>query len=212
MGVDFRSEFRVPGSALGGLMNTRNAERGTRNVFANVWARRHFISKILPALNARWHLRHATSRGSRITLVGHPKVVNQGKMTFGERVRLDSTVAKMELVSLPDGHLEIGNNVFINYGSSLVSSKHVKVGDDCLIGTHVMVMDTDFHRVEDKAWDTTGEPIVIEDRVWLGNRSIVLKGVTVGHDAVVAAGSVVTRDVPPRCVVAGVPAKVVRRF
>jgi maltose O-acetyltransferase len=133
-------------------------------------------------------------------------------MTFGERVRLDSTVSKMELVSLPGGHLEIGNNVFINYGSSLVSSQHVKVGNDCLIGTHVMVMDCDFHRVEDKAWDTTGEPIIIEDRVWLGNRSMVLKGVTVGHDAVVAAGSVVTKDVPPRTVVAGVPAKVVRRF
>jgi 2,3,4,5-tetrahydropyridine-2-carboxylate N-succinyltransferase len=46
----------------------------------------------------------------------------------------------------------------------------------------------------------------------LGNRSIVLKGVTIGHDAVVAAGSVVTKDVPPRTVVAGVPARVVRRF
>jgi maltose O-acetyltransferase len=190
---------------------TRAQNRGTR-VFAHVWSRRHAIGKILPALNAAWHLRHATSRGARITLVGHPKVVNHGQMTFGERVRLDSTVAKMELVSLSGGHLEIGNNVFINYGSSLVSSQHVKVGNDCLIGTHVMVMDCDFHRVEDKVWDTTGEPIVIEDRVWLGNRSIVLKGVTVGHDAVVAAGSVVTRDVPPRTVVAGVPAKVVRRF
>jgi acetyltransferase-like isoleucine patch superfamily enzyme len=182
------------------------------NPVGGLWANRYLIAKIIPAVNAAWHLRHATRRGARVTLVGHPKVVNQGEMTFGERVRLDSTVAKMELVTLPGGHLEIGNNVFINYGSSLVSSNHVKIGDDCLIGTHVMVMDCDFHRVEDKAWDTTGEPIVIEDRVWLGNRSIILKGVTVGHDAVVAAGSVVTRDVPPRTVVAGVPAKVVRRF
>jgi acetyltransferase-like isoleucine patch superfamily enzyme len=182
------------------------------NVFARVWARRRLIGKILPALNARWYLRKATRRGMRISLVGHPRVVNDGQMTFGERVRLDSSVAKMELVSLPGGHLEIGNNVFINYGSSLVSSTHVKIGDDCLIGTHVMVMDCDFHRVEDKVWDTSGLPIVLEDRVWLGNRSIVLKGVTVGHDAVVAAGSVVTRNVPPRTVVAGVPAKVIRRF
>ena len=94
----------------------------------------------------------------------------------------------------------------------LVASRRVKVGNDCLIGTHVMVMDCDFHRVEDKAWDTTGEPVVLEDRVWLGNRSIVLKGVTIGHDSVVAAGSVVTRDVPPRTVVGGVPAREVRRF
>jgi acetyltransferase-like isoleucine patch superfamily enzyme len=133
-------------------------------------------------------------------------------MTFGERVRLVSTVATLELVTLPGGYLEIGDNVFINYGSSLVSSCHVKIGNDCLIGTHVMVMDCDFHRVEDKSWDTSGLPIVVEDRAWLGNRSIILKGVTIGSDAVVAAGSVVTADVPPRTVVAGVPARVVRQF
>src|SRR5207249_9079021 len=129
----------------------------------------------------------------RITLWGRPRIVNQGQMTFGERVRLVSDVATLELVSLAGGHLEIGNNVFINYGSSLVAAAHVQVGDDCLIGAHVMVMDCDFHRVEDKAWDTTGKPIVLEDRVWLGNRSIVLKGVTIGHDSVVAAGTVVTK-------------------
>jgi acetyltransferase-like isoleucine patch superfamily enzyme len=133
-------------------------------------------------------------------------------MTLGDRVRLVSTVARLELVSLSAGYLEIGDNVFINYGSSLVAANHVKIGNDCLIGTHVTIMDCDFHRVEDKSWDTEGHPITIQDRAWLGNRSIVLKGVTVGHDSVVAAGSVVTRDVPPRTVVAGNPARVVRTF
>lgn len=165
-----------------------------------------------PAVNARLRLRGARSIGRRVTLRGNPVVSNAGRMTFGDRVRLVSTVARLELVTLPGGHLEIGDNVFINYGTSLVASAHVKIGNDCLIGTHVQVMDTDFHRVEDKAWDPTGEPIIIEERVWLGNRSIVLKGVRVGHDAVVAAGAVVTRNVPPRTLVAGVPAKAVRRF
>jgi acetyltransferase-like isoleucine patch superfamily enzyme len=168
--------------------------------------------KVRSALNARWHLRTATRMGQRVTLAGRPQIVNQGTMIFGERVRLVSTVARLELVSLPGGYLEIGDNVFINYGSSLVSSAHVKIGNNCLIGAHVMVMDCDFHRVEDKAWDTTGSPIIIEDSVWLGNRSIVLKGVTIGHDSVIAAGAVVTRDVPPRTVVAGNPARVVREF
>jgi acetyltransferase-like isoleucine patch superfamily enzyme len=163
-------------------------------------------------LNARWHLRSAAQCGKRVTLRGWPQISNHGRLTVGERVRLDSTVAKLELVVLPGGYLEIGDNVFINYGSSIVSSSHVKIGNGCLIGTHVMVMDTDFHRVEDKAWDTSGLPIVLEDRVWLANRSIVLKGVTVGHDAVVAAGSVVTKDVPPRTLVAGAPARIIRQF
>jgi acetyltransferase-like isoleucine patch superfamily enzyme len=64
--------------------------------------------------------------------------------------------------------------------------------------------------VDDKSWDTSGKPVIVEARAWIGNRSIVLKGVTIGHDSVVAAGSVVTQDVPPRTIVAGVPAKVIR--
>jgi acetyltransferase-like isoleucine patch superfamily enzyme len=173
---------------------------------------RHWASLLWPAANARIRLRMASSMGRRVTLRGRPAVTNDGRMTIGDRVRLVSTVATLELVTLPTGVLEIGNNVFINYGSSLVSSAAVRIGNDVLIGTHVTVMDCDFHRVEDKSWDTTGEPIVIEDRVWLGNRSMILKGVRVGHDAVVAAGSVVTEDVEPRTLVAGVPAKLVRRF
>jgi acetyltransferase-like isoleucine patch superfamily enzyme len=170
------------------------------------------FSLLRHTLNARLRLRRATSVGVRVWLEGNPVVKNGGRMTIGDHVRLISTVARLELVSLPGGHLEIGSNVFINYGSSLVASAHVQIGNDCLIGTHVMVMDCEFHRVEDKSWDTTGEPIVIEDRVWLANRSMVLKGVHIGHDAVVAAGSVVTRDVEPRTLVAGVPAIVIRRF
>jgi acetyltransferase-like isoleucine patch superfamily enzyme len=54
--------------------------------------------------------------------------------------------------------------------------------------------------------------VVIEDRVWLGARAIVLKGVRIGHDAVIGAGAVVTSDVPPRSVAVGVPARVVRQF
>jgi acetyltransferase-like isoleucine patch superfamily enzyme len=179
---------------------------------ARIWAARNKLDKLVPTLNARVRLRGASRLGSRVTLRGRPTVSNEGLLTIGDRVRLVSTVATLELVSLPGGHLEIGENAFVNYGSSLVASNHVKVGKDCLIGTHVMIMDCDFHRVEDKTWDTTGSPIVIEDRAWLGNRCIVLKGVTIGHDAVVAAGSVVTHDVPPRSVVAGVPARVVREF
>jgi acetyltransferase-like isoleucine patch superfamily enzyme len=182
------------------------------NPLAQVWAARGQLGKVWPALNARIRLRSAQRMGRRVTLRGRPAITNEGTLTLGERVRLVSTVAQLELVTLPGGHLEIGDNVFINYGSSLVASNHVKIGNDALIGTHVMVMDCDFHRVEDKAWDTAGQPIIIEDRAWLGNRSIVLKGVTIGHDAVVAAGSVVTHDVPPRTIVAGVPARVVRTF
>jgi acetyltransferase-like isoleucine patch superfamily enzyme len=170
------------------------------------------ISIGLSVLNGRIRLRRATAVGKRTRVHGAPRIVNDGTLVIGDRVRLESVVSTLEIVVLPGGRMEIGDNVFINFGSSLVAGNHVKIGNDCLIGTHVMVMDCDFHRIEDKAYDTTGVPVVIEDRVWLGNRSMVLKGVTVGHDAVVAAGSILTHDVPPRTVVAGVPARVVRSF
>jgi acetyltransferase-like isoleucine patch superfamily enzyme len=170
------------------------------------------LPRVVAALNARWQLRSAASLGPRVTLRGRLALENRGRMVFGDRVRLVSTPYPLELVTMPGGLLEIGTNVFINFGTSIVASKQVSIGNDCLIGTHVMIMDCDFHRVEDKAWDTTGDPVRIEERVWLANRCIVLKGVRVGHDAVVAAGAVVTRDVPPRTVVAGNPARVVRTF
>ncbi len=193
-----------------GLAVVPSHSRSGRLARAAYAARR--LTLIWPAINARLRLRHVTSMGRRVTLRGRPAIMNDGRITIGDRVRLVSTVARLELAAIAGGHLEIGNNVFINYGSSLVASAHVRIGDDCLIGTHVMVMDCDFHRIEDKEWDTTGAPIEIEDRVWLGNRSMVLKGVRIGHDAVVAAGSVVTKDVEPRTVVAGVPAILVKHF
>ena len=177
-----------------------------------VWHANRKLRLVLPALNARWHLRCADSFGTRAILRGRARVVNHGAMTFGDRLRLDSTVAQLELMTLPTGRLEVGDDVFINFGTSIVSSTHIKVGNHVLIGAHVMIMDCDFHRVEDKSWDTNGKPVILEDRVWIANRATILKGVRIGHDAVVAAGAVVTRNVPPRTVVAGVPAKVIRRF
>ena len=171
-----------------------------------------FARRLVAAANGHWQLRSAVTHGPRLTLHGRLALQNRGRLVLGDRIRLVSTPFRLEIVTMPGGCIEIGTNVFINFGSSIVASNRISIGDDCLIGTHVMVMDCDFHRVEDKAWDMTGYPVVIEDRVWLANRCIVLKGVRVGHDSVVAAGAVVTRDVPPRSVVAGNPARVVRQF
>jgi len=170
------------------------------------------IYRLIAALNGHWQLRSAASRGRRVTLYGRLALQNRGRLVLGDRIRLVSTPYPLEIVTMRGGCIEVGTNVFVNFGTSIVASNRISIGNDCLIGTHVMIMDCDFHRVEDKTWDTTGYPVVIEDRVWLANRCIILKGVRVGHDSVVAAGAVVTRDVPPRSVVAGNPARVVRSF
>ncbi len=73
-------------------------------------------------------------------------------------------------------------------------------------------MDSTFHNLGDRAWALDPEPVTIGDRVWLGNRCMVMKGVTIGDGAVVAGCSLVTRDVPPNTMVVGVPARVVKQL
>jgi acetyltransferase-like isoleucine patch superfamily enzyme len=84
------------------------------------------------------------------------------------------------------------------------------IGNNVAVGNYTLVMDTDFHAVGDHTKPGECSPVVIEDDVWLGARVTVLKGVHIGRGAVVAAGAVVTRDVPPYTLVGGVPAKVIR--
>jgi maltose O-acetyltransferase len=77
----------------------------------------------------------------------------------------------------------------------------------------VLIMDSDHHEISpENRWLSSGEivPIIIGNNVWLGSRSIILKGVTIGDHSVVGAGAVVTKSVPPKTIVAGNPAKVVR--
>jgi len=113
---------------------------------------------------------------------------------------------------LAGGRIEIGDRTFLNYGVSISAFQSVRIGARCLLGTYVNIMDNNWHDVLDRSRVPPSRPVVLEDNVWLGNRVIVLPGVTVGHDSVVGAGAVVTRDVPPRSVAVGNPARVVRTF
>ena len=104
----------------------------------------------------------------------------------------------------------VGRNVFINSGCCFQDQGGIEIGDDVLIG-HMVVLATLNHELEPSRRESLlPEPIRIGNRVWIGSHSTILPGVTVGDGAVVAAGAVVTRDVPPNTVVAGVPAKVVK--
>ena len=118
-------------------------------------------------------------------------------------------------ISSPGSMLAIGNNVGIS-GSTLCASKSIIIGNNVLIGSGCLITDSDSHPMDWKERINGGENktswsgIVIEDNVFIGARSIVLKGVTIGEGAVVGAGSVVTKDVPANTVVAGNPAKLIR--
>ncbi len=97
---------------------------------------------------------------------------------------------------------------YANVGLSIACFERIEIGADAAIGEDVMIRDSDNHIIDPQRPIT--RPVRIGNNVWIGSRAMVLKGVTIGDGAVVAAGAVVTRDVPPRSLVAGVPAVVKR--
>lgn len=123
--------------------------------------------------------------------------------------------------------IAVGSRTHIGGGTLLDAATSIRVGDDVLIAFEVLIADHDSHALVfthrrndcmdwqsgSKDWThVRSEPVVIESKAWIGARSIVLKGVCVGEGAVIGAGSVVTRDVPPWTLVAGNPATPIREL
>jgi maltose O-acetyltransferase len=145
-----------------------------------------------------------------------------GLIRFGQNVRIGyypsphffSAYAHLE-ARAGESLIEIGDGTQINNGFVAIAEKSsIKIGDNCLIGTRCEIYDSDFHALA-KSGRESGQahqcrPVVIEDDVFIGSNVRILKGVKIGHGAVIGNSSVVTRDIPPFCVASGVPA-VVRR-
>ena len=107
-------------------------------------------------------------------------------------------------------HTTIGKNVFINHACSFLDIGGITIEDDVLIGPKVNLI-TEGHPLEpNNRKSLVCKPIHIKRNAWIGAASTILPGITIGENAVVAAGSVVTRDVPSNTIVAGVPAKHVK--
>jgi maltose O-acetyltransferase len=111
-------------------------------------------------------------------------------------------------------HLHIGRGTFINSNLVALDVATITIGEDCQIGPNVQLL-TPTHPLEReprRAHLEAARPITIGDNVWLGGGVIVCPGVTIGHDSVIGAGSVVTRDVPPGVLAVGNPARVLREI
>jgi acetyltransferase-like isoleucine patch superfamily enzyme len=107
-------------------------------------------------------------------------------------------------------HTRIGKNVFINHGCSFLDIGGITIEDDVLIGPQVKIT-TENHPLDPADRETLLlKPVRIKRNAWLGAGAIILPGVTVGENSVVAAGAVVSKDVPPNTVVGGIPAKTIR--
>jgi maltose O-acetyltransferase len=102
--------------------------------------------------------------------------------------------------------VEIGVNSRVNRNCCLDVRGGLQIGDDVSVSPDVVVL-TASHRVDDPSFRVETRPVVMEDNVWIGTRATILPGVTLGRGSVVCAGAVVTRDVAPLAIVAGVPAR-----
>ena len=145
------------------------------------------------------------------------------KQYFGS-IGSNVSVGKDVIVDFGE-NIHIGNNVSINYRCILIACNTIEIGDDVLIAPGVQ-LNTATHPVElnqrlsenwdaasgEYRWQTYAKPIKIGNGCWIGANATILAGVTVGDEAVVAAGAVVTKDVPPRSVVGGVPAKILKQL
>ncbi|TFF34736.1 acyltransferase [Mucilaginibacter psychrotolerans] len=167
------------------------------------------ITSMWDVPNAAIRLRKCTT-GKMVSVKGRLKVNAKGKILIGDNCRIWSHMGITLISAGPRATIEIGQNTFINTGANISSRNHIKIGKNCHIANEVIIMDDDFHDVSSHTQNSGSDAIIIGDNVWLATRCIILKGVSIGEGAVVAAGAVVTKDVPPYTLVGGVPAKHIR--
>ena len=174
---------------------------------------RKAIRYVIKRLWAPFALMGCNQVGPGARVRGWPVVENEGgRIEIGKNFALFSYLSKVQLYAGPHGRLEIGDDVFVNNGSVLSASQLIRIGSRVNIAPDCVLIDNDFHGVADRDSAPKMAPIILEDDVWLGTRVVVLRGVTIGRGSVIAAGSVVTNDVPPGVLAGGVPAKVLKRL
>ena len=158
-------------------------------------------------VKAVWSLRKVDKKGKRCVVYGSP-IVDGSDMQVGDEFKVWSG-PRVTLIS-GWGKIRFGDRCFVNTGSTIIAVEEITVGDDVAFANDVYVMDSDSHGVEGRPHKQA--PVHIGDGCWIGARAMILPGVTLGKRVLVAAGAVVTKDVPDDCLVAGNPARIVREL
>lgn len=172
-----------------------------------------------------FNVRYKKKLGAHVNIFGFPIVVltKGSQVKFGRSVTLISESYFSEPgINHPvmirtmkkDAKLTIGDYTGIS-GGGICVSKEIEIGSNVMFGANSFVTDTDFHPIaaENRRKDKTNvksKKVVIEDNVFLGMNSVVLKGVTIGENSIIAAGSIVVKDIPANQIWGGNPAKYLR--
>ncbi|MGE5416276.1 MAG: acyltransferase [Acidobacteriota bacterium] len=135
-----------------------------------------------------------------VQLAQGSELIIDGEVSLGPGVRV---------IAGAGSRISIGNNSFISNNSKILCKERIEIGHECSISWDVQIIDTDFHSHNGDRHSITA-PIVIGNRVWIGTGTTILKGVVIGDGAIIGAGSLVNKNVPPKTLVAGNPAQVIR--
>ncbi|MCW1987136.1 UNVERIFIED_ORG: acetyltransferase-like isoleucine patch superfamily enzyme [Sphingomonas sp. R1F5B] len=150
--------------------------------------------------------RRGTVPGHRFFVHGHrPRLIGQGQIRIGARVNLRGDVAPVRIEVARGALVTLADRAFLNAGVQLICHSAIEIGPHCRIGPDCVLCDTNHHPVH-QGDGVRVTPIRLGRNVWLGRGVIVLPGVTIGDHAVVAAGAVVTQDIPAAQVWRGNPA------
>ncbi len=145
-----------------------------------------FVSQFPSHLLRRWFLRHLM------------------KVSLGK-----GSSIHMRLRLYTRGQISIGDHCVIDRDCQLDGRGGITIGNNVNLAPEVMIL-TAYHDPDDADFAGIEKPVVVEDYAWIATRAMILPGVTVGHHAIVAAGSIVTKDVPPNAIVGGNPARFIR--
>lgn len=157
----------------------------------------HRLRRLAQFARARVLLRSGRL-GRRVAATGRVVVHNEGRLTVGNNVTFVGGIVPTEIVCLPGAEVSIGAGAMLNYGVSLEAHESIRLGDRCMLGSFV--------RIADRGPLREG-PVRIGDDVWIAHGAVIEPGVTIGEGSVVAAGSVVTGNVPPHSMAIGNPAR-----
>jgi acetyltransferase-like isoleucine patch superfamily enzyme len=178
--------------------------------------RKSFLRQIIAKTYYEPMLRIACAEvGSHFQLYDNmPKFLGNLRVELGDYVGLEGQQVWIAAGDASQKVLQIGSHSYVGYSSTFIAGTEIIVGEHVLIANHVLLNGFDGHpidpfaRARNESPGPSGQgPIRILDYAWIGNRAMILKNVTVGRGAIVAAGAVVTADVPDLTIVAGVPAR-----
>jgi acetyltransferase-like isoleucine patch superfamily enzyme len=112
----------------------------------------------------------------------------------------------------PKGSISIGNYAMICPGVRIGSAEKITIGNNCMFANNSYITDADWHGIYNRIIIGNTAPVSLGDNVWIGDSAIVCKGVAIGENSVIGAGSVVVGNIPPNCIAAGNPAQIIKHL